>query len=219
MPHPLTTLTFPEIELATRDAHKLRGYFGDLFREHSPLLHNHYEGELNYHYPLVQYKVLDKVPTLVGLGEGAKLLIDLFLQIKELRIDGKLYPILSKNLQSSQFDLGLGNDLYTYTFQTLWMGLNQENYRLYCQESPEQQTVRLKRILIGNILAFYKGMQFFLEPEQRILAQVNLTEKFTQFKNQKMLGFVGSFTTNALLPNNIGLGKSPARGFGAIKKA
>ena len=39
---PLTTITLPEITLRTRDGHKLRGYFGELFREHSPLLHNHY---------------------------------------------------------------------------------------------------------------------------------------------------------------------------------
>ena len=60
-----TTITFPEINLQTRDAHKLRGYFGTLFREHSPLLHNHLEsGETQYRYPLVQYKVIGQTPML-----------------------------------------------------------------------------------------------------------------------------------------------------------
>ena len=55
----LTTIRFPEIALRTRDAHKLRGYFGNLFQEHSPLLHNHWEdGTSRYAYPLVQYKVV-----------------------------------------------------------------------------------------------------------------------------------------------------------------
>src|SRR4051812_35346852 len=86
-----TIIRFPEIQLATRDAHKLRGYFGDLFREHSPLLHNHLEtGEAAYRYPLVQYKVLDSVPTLVGLQEGADLLIQLFLKIKELQVGERI---------------------------------------------------------------------------------------------------------------------------------
>ena len=87
---PITTITFPEIALRTRDAHKLRGYFGELFREHSPLLHNHLEADeqhegavkFRYAYPLVQYKVLDRVPTLVGVGEGAGLLTQLFLQMR-----------------------------------------------------------------------------------------------------------------------------------------
>jgi len=36
-------IKFPEIQLQTRDAHKLRGYFGNLFKQQSPILHNHYE--------------------------------------------------------------------------------------------------------------------------------------------------------------------------------
>lgn len=31
---PLTTVTFPEIALRTRDAHKLRGYFGNVASLH-----------------------------------------------------------------------------------------------------------------------------------------------------------------------------------------
>ncbi len=38
-----TIIRFPEIQLATCDSHKLRGYFGNLFKEYSPLLHNHLE--------------------------------------------------------------------------------------------------------------------------------------------------------------------------------
>ncbi len=54
-----TTIRFPEIQLQARDAHKLRGYFGNLFKEHSPLLHNHFEdGSLRYKYSLVQYKII-----------------------------------------------------------------------------------------------------------------------------------------------------------------
>ena len=38
MPLSLTLLRFPEIHLEKRDAHKLRGYFGNLFQE--PLILN-----------------------------------------------------------------------------------------------------------------------------------------------------------------------------------
>ncbi|MAN25796.1 MAG: DNA repair protein, partial [Mesonia sp.] len=60
-------IKFPEIKLQTRDAHKLRGYFGNLFKQQSPILHNHYEdGRFRYKYPSVQYKIINKVPTLIG---------------------------------------------------------------------------------------------------------------------------------------------------------
>lgn len=217
---PLTTITFPEIALRVRDAHKLRGYFGNLFQEHSPLLHNHFEdGRSKYQYPLVQYKVLHTVPTLVGLGEGASLLVELFLKIKNLDIDGRDFPILSKHINHQQAIIGLSDDLFTYRFETLWLGLNQKNVVLFRESDPTNQLEILKRTAIANILTFFECSGLTLSKEQRILMKLHPTEPaITKFKNIDFIGFGGTFTTNALLPNSIGLGKSVARGFGSIIK-
>jgi len=211
-----TIIRFPEIALATRDAHKLRGYFGSLFQEHSPLLHNHLEtGENAYRYPLVQYKVLDTVPTLVGFNEGADLLTGLFLKIKELRIGEQTYPVLQKNVESKTVPIGIAEDLHAYRFQTLWMALNQHNYKEYIAEAEQQQARHLKAVLTGNILSFFKAMNY--RATTAILVNLKITgERETQFKNNAMLAFDASFVTNALLPGYIGLGKSVARGFGSI---
>jgi hypothetical protein len=214
-----TTLTFPEIKLQTRDAHKLRGYFGNLFREHSPLLHNHLEdGTHLQRYPLVQYKVVNEVPTLVGFNEGASLLTSLFLKVKELDIEGKIYPVLSKNIQHKKWDIGVDSDLHQYRYETLWMALNQENHKLYTKATEQEKKDKLKAIAISNILAFYKAFACFVPREQRILLNLTAEENQTMFKDQKMLAFSGGFTTNALLPDLAGLGKSVARGFGTIQK-
>lgn len=215
-----TTITFPEIQLQTRDAHKLRGYFGNLFKDQSPLLHNHLEsGESQYRYPLVQYKITDKTPMLLGINEGAELLTDLFLKVQELRINDRTYPILSKNITNKRWDIGLDDDLHQYRYETLWMGLNQENHQKYTRTASEQaKQEQLKRIAISNILAFYKAFNLRLTKEQRIMLNIQVKEKSTRFKDQVMLAFSGGFTTNALLPDFAGLGKSVARGFGTIKK-
>ncbi|MGA0560228.1 CRISPR-associated endonuclease Cas6 [Larkinella sp. VNQ87] len=216
---PLTTVTFPEIALRTRDGHKLRGYFGELFREHSPILHNHYEdGTLRYAYPLVQYKVLRKVPTLVGLREGATLLAQLFLRIRELDLDGAHIPVLSKHIRHEQAPVGLSDDLHRYRFETLWMALNQENYRDYRDRSPADQHAQLKRILTNQILMVFKDLGLWLEPHERILVSLKAEERTTQFKNQTMLAFAGEFTANVILPDGLGLGKQVARGFGALRR-
>lgn len=218
MPHSIhqTVIRFPEIQLATRDAHKLRGYFGQLFREHSPLLHNHLEsGEAAYRYPLVQYKVLDSVPTLVGLNEGAELLVRLFLNIKELQIGQRTYPVYQKNIESKTVAIGLSGDLHAYRFQTLWMALNQQNYTAYLKENGEQRTHHLKSILKGNLLSFFKAMGYYAE--RAVMANLNVTgERETQFKNNTMLAFEARFVTNCSLPDSVGLGKSVARGFGTV---
>lgn len=229
---PLTTITFPEIALRTRDAHKLRGYFGDLFREHSPLLHNHLESDradvrddepdaprrYRYAYPLVQYKVLDRVPTLVGLGDGATLLTQLFLQMRELDIDGEVYPVLSKHIRHEQVKLGMANDLIEYRFDTLWMALNQDNYRDYRRYSEAEQQAQLKRVLTSQVLATFREFGLWLEPHERIMVRLSVDERTTQFKNQTMVAFTGGFLANVVLPDGMGLGKAVSRGFGSLQR-
>lgn len=215
----VTTLKFPEVELKIRDAHKLRGFFGNLFAEHSPLLHNHFgDGNLRYQYPLVQYKVLHKTPTLVGIDEGAKLLTQLFTKIKELSIDGITYQIETKDLEQRQVEVGYASDLQTYQFVNLWMALNKENYNRYKQATPKERNDLLKRILVGNVLSQFRDLGVQLNPEERLLCTVKSEEKRTRFKNQEMLAFKGEFVINAHLPEGLGIGKSVSRGFGTVIK-
>jgi len=197
-------ISFPDIPLRTRDGHKLRGFFGSFFKEYSPLLHNHFQnGTLRYAYPLVQYKVIDKVAHLIGLQEGAELLIKLFLNIRKINIDGQ------------EFRLEETAEIKTYSFITPWMALNQSNYQRYINSSPKERTLLLNRIVIGNILSFYKYIGMRLS--KRLEAMTFVHTVSTMFKGHKMIAFTGYFSVNAILPDLIGIGKSVSRGFGAIQ--
>jgi len=212
-----TIIQFPDIELQTRDAHKLRGYFGNLFLEHSPLLHNHYaDGTSRYAYPLVQYKVIDKMPVLLGFQEGAELLVSLFLKIREICIEGQHFQVLAKNITQKQCELLVNRQLYNYSFKTLWMALNQENFKKYESLPESELTDFLNRQLQNNILSFYKGVSF--RTDERIMVISKLEEKQTLFKNQPMIAFSGQFTSNAYLPEWTGIGKSVSRGFGTVSQ-
>lgn len=216
----ISRIKFPEIKLKTRDAHKLRGYFGTLFKEHSPLLHNHYEdGTFRYKYPVVQYKIIDDIPTLVGIEEGANLLTDLFLKIKELDIDGRKYIIRSKNIESSQEEIGYCTTLKKYKFNTLWMALNQKNYPLYQDlKNPQDRQDMLNRILVGNILSLFRNCGVELKSGERLMTNATVREHQTNFKDQKMIAFAGGFVANATLPSSVGLGKAVSRGFGTVER-
>ncbi len=216
MPISQTIIRFPEIQLRTRDAHKLRGYFGNLFKEKSELLHNHLEGgEFRYGYPKVQYKVIGGTPTLVGIAEGAQLLTELFLKIRELNIDGKVYPVHQKNIEARQVEPGAAVAPITYRFETLWMGLNQKNHAAYNESNPLEQEKMLEKILVGNCLSFFKSLDIFVETA--LQARGRFSEKSTRFKNNRMIAFEGMFEINANLPDYIGLGKQVSRGFGTIR--
>ena len=211
----ITTIQFPEIKLATRDGHKLRGYFGQLFKEHSPLLHNHFDdGGFRYRYPLVQYKVLNGTPSLVGIGEGAALLVQLFLKIKEIDIDGKRYATASKQMQNTDYEPSFDGNLHKYRFDTLWMGLNQKNYPEYMNLPEQDRAAFLNHKIQNHILAFFKAVNYHCQ--ERIMVIADLQEANTNFKGQRMTVFSGTFVTNAVLPNFVGIGKSTARGFGSI---
>ena len=212
------SISFPDLDLPRRQAHWLRGYLGRLFEQHSPLLHNHYaDGSLRYRYPQVQYKIIDGLPLLLGLHEGAELLHTLFLQIKELQLGEQHYTLSAKKMQQDHALLGLSESLHRYQFVNPWLGLNERNYARYQKASAKERQELLQKILVGNILSFYKGMGLRLAAGERILLSAQLKEKAVKFKNQRMLAFTGIFTTNALLPTHVGLGKSVSRGFGTLQ--
>lgn len=212
-----TTIRFPEISLQTRDAHKLRGYFGEYFKEHSPLLHNHYEdGTARYKYPLVQYKVIDHIPMLLGLNEGAELLTSLFLQIHEMELAGTAYPLYSKNISQRKVETGVVDDLVGYQFANYWMALNSDNYKEYLRLNAEEQQSKLNRVLRNNILSFFKGVGVWVE--DKIMVKGNFRPKSSNFKDNKMMVFEGEFVANVALPSYVGIGKSVSRGFGVVKK-
>lgn len=214
-----TLLKFPEINLPTRAAHQLRGYFGDFFREKSPLLHNHYEnGDPIYRYPLIQYKVVNGTPMLLGIGEGAPLLLKLFLEVNELKIADTIYPLEHKHLKCDEVEIGYSEQLHEYRFETLWMALNQRNFDRYHNTPAEEQNAFLERQLQNHILAIFKGLNIWLQPHERIMVKAKLTTHRTQFKDKKMLAFGGTFVANVHLPPYIGIGKSVSRGFGTIRK-
>ena len=212
-----TLLSFPEIQLPTRAAHQLRGYFGNLFKERSPLLHNHYaDGQPMYRYPLVQYKVLRGVPTLLGLREGAALLMELFLKVECLEIHGQHYTVEHKALRHDEIPIGHCDQLLEYRFETHCLMLNQKNYQDYLKTTDDERATFLNKKLTNHLLSLLKGLDVWLEPHQRILTKAQLQERNVQFKNQKMIGFSGQFITNLMLPPHVGIGKSVARGFGSV---
>lgn len=207
-----------DIPLQERDGHKLRGYIAELFKEESPLLHNHLEsGNLRYGYPLIQYKVIDSVAHLIGLAEGARLLNDLFLRIDKLVIGETFFPVYSKNISFRSVEIGVCDTLQHYRFVTPWMALNQDNSRKYnAANSEKEKNALLVKTITGNFLSMFKSLNY--TAAERILAQASMFEKTAQFKGNAMIVFEGHFVANVMLPDHIGLGKSTARGFGTIEK-
>jgi len=211
-----TTLNFPEINLQRRHGHKLRGYFANLFGKESDLFHNHdQDGRQIYRYPRIQYKVVNGTPMMVGIEEGAKLIIERFLQINEIEIEGKVFSLNQKNMKSEEVEVTLNGTLHAYEFVNPWMPLNQDNYERYQSYDEAGKQKQLKSILVRNILNVFSVGGYHAKEEVMVHLETR-PARVSMFKNQEMLTFQGKFVTNAVLPDYVGLGKSVSRGFGTI---
>ena len=192
---------------------KLRGFFANKFEE--ILFHNHSEnGNFRYGYPLIQYKIIKNKPVIVGINEGAELIVKHFLDIDNIRLGNKIFIHPSANLEIENENLMVSEiEKFEYEFQSPWLGLNQHNFVKYLKIENKKEFLEKK--LVGNILSFAKGINWWLDKKVYI-ENFEFTECEVNYKDKKLTGFKGKFVSNVMLPNNIGLGKSVSKGFGRI---
>lgn len=217
----ISKLLFKNVYLRPSQIHKLRGFIGNMFRDHD-LIHNHdaETGKLIYRYPLIQFKVLDRIPTVIAVTDDAvKLFSRLFLELDQVVIDGITIPVFEKDLRIETAELGYTHDTCAYQFVSPWLALNQKNYFRYeaGKTSAEKASV-LKKALIGNILSMSKNLGIWLEKDQQIYADIRVEETPVKLKGKSMSGFTGFFKTNFLIPDGLGIGKSVSRGFGTVRR-
>jgi hypothetical protein len=200
--------------LAPSQAHLLRGCISHMFADEE-LVHNHdvESSQERYRYPLIQFKIVNAMPLVVGIGRQAIAIVRrMAAQIKHLDIAGKHIAILHHTLEITADSFGVSQEFCRYTFLTPWIGLNSANYRRYCQATVQDKEITLKRCLIGNLLSVSKFLDYTVST--RLDATYSLETVPINLKGQTMVGFLGNFATNFYLPDFIGLGKSCSRGYG-----
>lgn len=199
-----------------QDSSKLRGYFGNTFKNY-PLLHNHYAGEVLYSYPLIQYKIIDGQASILGIEEGATLLKDLSSEITELRLSDSYYKVEDSVLTNREYNVSTSNKELHFKFLTPWLALNPKNHAKYKQiKSWKDKKLFLNKILIGNILSMCKGLGIIVD--RRLYVKSRLDAVNVNYKGIPMLGFTGEFKVRFNLPDYCGLGKGVSQGFGTVKR-
>jgi hypothetical protein len=196
---------------------QLRGFFATKFNEYL-LLHQHKQDGFLYKYPLIQYKIINNIPTVIGINEGSGVLVEIFNEYDTLNLGKKSYRIVEKHVKYNTFEVGISDSLYTYTFLTPWIALNQENYSKYLSFTHKfEMDAFLGKVLIGNILSFSKTLGYTVP--STLVCEVLVKPKKVQVKGVPLMAFFGSFQVNYKLPDVIGLGKSVSRGYGVITSA
>jgi len=209
-----------DVRLYPNQIHKLRGYIGHLFKDYD-VIHNHNAatGKPIYRYPLIQFKLINGAPAIVAVTERAvEIFSKVFFHINEIIIDDATIPIFQKDLKITEVDFGYAAETFFYQFTSPWMALNQRNHPVYISHSNENKQLLLKKTLVGNLLSMSKYLGCWLEREQRIQSETNLEERTIQLKGKSMIGFMGIFKTNFIIPDDLGIGKSVSRGYGTVRR-
>jgi hypothetical protein len=196
----------------------LRGAISNIYPKER-LLHQHREdGKVDYHYPLVQYKIINDKCLLIGFKEGAKLLANLEMAAKTLLLECENYTILSTELEFHQVSIKTIETVRSYSFLTPWLALNEKNYAKYQKLGNWQKRKGLlESILVGNIISMSKSLGYTV-PEPIKARLGDLKEVKTSLKGTPMMGFMGTFSVNFEIPDYWGIGKSVSRGFGTVKR-
>ncbi len=178
-----------------------------------PMLNGSYRKK--YLYPRVQVKILNEKIYFLGIAEGVsavRSLIDNFKSLDFGNITFKIKDIIiDENGLFEQTD-----HINKYKFITPWVALNRTNIKKFSKTSTSQKRKFLCELLTRNLI--FLTSEFKINVDEKILTDIELEDKsLSSFNENRDVGFEGSFLTNFLLPDFIGLGNGITRGYGSIK--
>ncbi|MBW2013285.1 MAG: DNA repair protein [Deltaproteobacteria bacterium] len=214
------TLSFSNVNLRASHIHKFRGFIGNLFKNHD-LIHNHdlKTGKPIYRYPLIQFKLIDKIPAIIAITDRAvKIFAEIFMKLDKIVIEDTVIPVFEKELKVEEVEFGYSDEIFMYEFISPWIGLNQKNFIKYNDAAREEKNEMLKRVMTGNMLSMAKYLDCWLSKDQKIKIDHKLKKVKVNLKNKSMTGFNGIVKTNFLIPDYLGIGKSVSRGFGTVRR-
>lgn len=199
------------------DLSKFRGAVIAAVPSHNILFHNHCGSRLRYAYPLVQYKCIGGKAAIVAIGEGVTVMEELFagtdfsIRLGKRTIALQIESIKAEEVKVSQSIVPIVYQLYD------WLPFNEANYEHFLSISRMVERIELlERILTGNILSLFKGLDVFIDFPLHIEIMHYVQKTPVAYKGVKLMRFDVSFMANVLLPNYVGLGRHSSVGAGLL---
>lgn len=188
----------------------------------SDLFHNHAtDTQVIFRYPLVQYKRWhDDRAGLVCLAGATDDVHQLFRAPDlDLRIGQRVRTFRIRDLHLRHHELELLDTPRRYRLRR-YLPFNTARFtdwkRLHDQ--PEAQLRLLTSTLRGNLLAFAKGVGWWIEGRVEVRVERVHRVRSLPFKGQPMVALDLDFSCNVPLPVGVGLGKAVSVGFGVVER-
>ena len=211
-----TVIYFKTNTFVKESAAKLRGFIAEYYRNILEF-HHHIGEKFDYRHPLIQYKIINGEPLVMGICKGS-ILLQLLENFDELKTGKSTYQVIEMQSKTIPVEVTISYKRVIYSFLTPWLALNEKNYEKYQRLGMwKQKKSLLEKILVGNILSMSKSLGYTV-PAPIEANIIDLKEVPTKLKGTSMLGFLCTFSVNFEIPDYWGIGKSVSRGFGTVKR-
>lgn len=185
--------------------------------------HNHNNSgnsasRFHYRYPLVQYQLMKGRPRLLFLEDAIEDARHFFTQPDwDLHMNGRDYHTKIAELKATQHQVGVTPGHFHHYRLRRWQALNTENYQRYqSMETFLEKVGFLERVLSGQLLSFFTGIEYQL-PERFRLDITDWGRAYTApYKGVEVSLFDISFRAELALPSGVGMGKGSSLGYGRV---
>lgn len=213
-----------DLPLEHRDLPNFRGAISALAGREKDLFHNHDNrpgSDRSFHqrYPLVQYRIHGGKASIFGVNEGARAIEQLLQeqQFGAFRMNGRRLPLaLSSYHHNPDFVPRITEEHHFYRIYS-YIPFSFKAFQEYeSLPSLHAKIDHLERLLRNHIVAFAYAVNWKLPEDRRI--KVNLLDldsmQKVRIKGHQLMAFDMAFTSNALLPKGVGIGRKTAFGLG-----
>jgi len=216
-----------DVEIAPYEVAAFRGAIIEKVGIENDLFHNHLNegGKIDetedpkfaYRYPRIQYKRIGKQPVILCVGEGVDEIHKFFEKSNwDIRLGKDVLEMRIAKLDLNQFEMKISERLSSYSIRN-WVALNQQAYNQYQKlDGIVEKIAFLEKKLIGNILAFAKGIGWHIEEKIELKITDLPQMQLISYKKQKLQTFNLDFKTNVFIPQYIGLGAKTSVGMGTV---
>lgn len=167
-----------------------------------------------HQYPVIQYKTVDGVPTVIGINEGAVVLSAIG---EVMEVEGETHQIQGRDGGVRDEAFGIAEEMIPYEFVTPWLALNQEQGRtFYTLKGKDRRDRFVQKILVKQIGSLARAVGYTIPGP--ITVASNLHFQKSRLDGAGVILFTGTFSVNFIIPDLLGLGRSVPAGFGGVRR-
>ena len=171
----------------------------------------------HHRYPLIQYRVRRGKATIFAINEGVEALQQILAKSDwKLNWQGNIESLQVEDLEMNEHYFRMLAQPKEYRLKQ-WLALNQESYREWRQcNGLLERAQLLQRKLENHLVGLFKGLQWDWSERFEVQLQNIDRSNVIHYHDTQLMCFDVTFTTNVLLPSDIGIGKGVSHGFGVV---